>query len=106
MPEMMLALTRIQGTMFDAWMRQSIEMMDFLKARFERDRKLAAEIAKVGDPSEAVALWTRFWQKAAEDYADEPRRLASVMTEAAGEAFSQARKDAETLVERTKATAV
>ena len=106
MPEMMLALTRMQSTAFDAVMRQNIEMLDFLKARFERDRRLAGEIAKAEDATEAMALWQSFWQKAVEDYGGERGRLATKMQKAAGDAVEQARTDAEQLVHRATATAV
>lgn len=105
-PEMMLALSRMQHTLFDAWLRQNIEAVDFLKARLERDRKMASEIARVEDPAEAMAAWSKFWQTALADYADEPRRLAEVMTNAASDAVAHARHDAETLMHGTKATAV
>jgi hypothetical protein len=105
-PETVLALAHLQGTVFDAWMRQNIEAMDFLKARFERDRQLAVEIAGIKDASEAVALWTTFWQRAVEDYADEPRRVASLMASAARDALSNARHEAEGIMKTASATAV
>lgn len=105
-PEMMLYLTRMQGTLFDAVLRQNIEALDFLKRRFEHDRDLLSTLAKVDDPAKATTLWSDFWQNAIESYADEPRRLAEMMTKAAGDAVTKARDDANRLMQTTKTTAL
>lgn len=105
-PEMMLALSRMQGTIFDAVMRQNIEVLDFLKARFERDRELAQHITHAADPADAVRLWAEFWQKAASDYAGEPARLSELMQKSVTHAVAAARHDTEDIMHVTKATAV
>jgi hypothetical protein len=105
-PEAMLALTRFQTTMFDAVLRQNIEMLDFLKERFQRDRQLVHELAQTSDPSDIARVWSEFWKKAVEEYSDEPRRLGDAMARATTDALARARSDAEHLVGATKATAV
>ena len=106
LPEMLLALTRMQTTMFDAALRQNIEWLDFLKARFERDRQLVSRIGQAAEPQEAAQLWAEFWRRAAEDYADEPRRLSQAAQAAVTNALSQARADAETILHPAHSTAL
>lgn len=79
--DMMATMAKMQGQVFDAAMRQNIEMLDFLKDRFERDRKLMAELAAIEDPAEASRLWTEFWQKAAKDYSAETGKMTGMFAE-------------------------
>jgi hypothetical protein len=106
LPEMMLSLTRIQATVFDACLRQNIEILDFLKQRFERDRDLARHLTEAAEPADAAALWGKFLETAAADYADEPRRITTAMAKAMTDALAQARHDAEDLMEPSEATAI
>jgi hypothetical protein len=96
----------MQGAILDAVLRQNIEVLDFLKARFERDRDLAQRITGTTDPAEAFRLWSGFRQKAAAGYAGEPARLSDLMQKSLAHAIAAARHDAEDIMHVTKATAV
>lgn len=106
LPDILLTVAKMQASLYDAWMRQNIEMADFLKARFERDRSLAAKIAEIEDPAEAMEVWSKFWQQTVEDYANEPHRIANLMASAAAEVVKEARDEAAALADKTRATPV
>lgn len=92
--EMMASMARMQGHVLDAVMKQNIEVLDFLKARFERDRKLVGEMSAVGDPAEASKLWADFWQKAARDYASETEKLSGAFAELAADTVNRVNEEA------------
>lgn len=107
MTQMMAAMTRMQSHVFDAFMRQNIEMLDFLRARFERDRKLVADISAVEDPQEAARLWQDFWREAMADYSGESTKLAGIMSGVAQDAVRKVSEEATEIVSQAaKATPV
>lgn len=105
-PDVMLTMARIQGRVLDAMLQQNIQMLDFLKGRFENDRKLAEALAAAEGAEAALAIWGDFWRQAVEDYATEPQRLSRVAASAADEAIRLARQEAAAVMNSTKATAV
>ncbi len=74
----MTAMMRTQAKMMDAVLKQNIEMLDFLKARYENDRAFFATLAGAGNPNEALAAWNGFWSKALKDYSNEAGKLGSL----------------------------
>ncbi len=105
-PEFMFLATRAQGTFFDIVMRQSIEALDFLRARLERDRELALRLGKAATPAEAVEAWTDFMKAAAEAYSVGSLHAARSVQSAIGDAVAEARHKAEDIVHEAHATAV
>lgn len=79
MTGVMAAMMQAQGKMFDTMLRQNIEMLDFMKMRFERDRALLSAFAEVRKPDEAPPLWSDFWQGLMADYANEATKLTAMM---------------------------
>lgn len=82
--DMLQGVVRAQAKMMVAVLRQSIEALDFLKARYEKDRAFYEAVAGSGDGATAMQIWSDFLQRAASDYADEAGRmsaLAAVTTE-------------------------
>jgi hypothetical protein len=106
MPEMMLALTRMQAGMFEAALRQQIEALDFLKARLERDRRFVEGLTAVKDAQAAMVVWTEFWRHATEDYAAEAGRQGVILREAVAEGLDEVAGEATHLLDKTRATAV
>ena len=80
------SLMRMQANLFDAWMKCNIEVLDFLKNRFEEDRKLAAHMGESADPAAALNVYAEFWRKAMSDYAGEADKLTKMNTEIAARA--------------------
>ncbi|PKP69236.1 MAG: hypothetical protein CVT82_11855 [Alphaproteobacteria bacterium HGW-Alphaproteobacteria-4] len=76
--DMMQGMMRAQAKMMDAVLRQSIEALDFIKARYEKDRALYAALAAAGDAQASAKVWTDFMQRATSDYADEAGRLSAL----------------------------
>lgn len=103
-PEAMGAVMRMQANLFDAWMKTNIEMLDFLKHRFEEDRKLAARIGDAGDPAAAMNMYADFWRTAMSDYAGEADKLAKMNADAAEQAGRMAEDIAEEAVDGVSRT--
>ena len=66
-----------QARMAESLLKHNIEMLEFLKARFERDREMLDELADAGSAAEAMAMWQGFWQKMLTDYSVETNMLAA-----------------------------
>ncbi len=84
--EAMSQMAKRQGHVFDAMLKQNIEMLDFLRARFERDRAMVAELSSAEDPATASRLWADFWQKAAHDYSEETGKMTGMLAELTSDA--------------------
>lgn len=89
---------RPQARMAEALIKQNIETLDFLKTRFERDRAMLGELAAVEDATEAMSLWTTFWQRMLSDYATETNKLAASVTEIAEQALRSASEEGTALM--------
>lgn len=70
-------MMRPQMALAQAMLDHNIETLDFLKARFERDREMLGALAKTADPMQAASLWSEFWQRTASDYAMESAKLSA-----------------------------
>lgn len=103
--EMVAAATRLQGKMADAALRQNIETLDFLKARFEKDRELLTELAQSKEPSAAMSIWSEFWQGAMADYSSETGKLFAMMAAITDEAMKTATEEGRRIVETAQTTA-
>ena len=86
----MAAMIRPQARMVEALLKQNIEALDFLRARFEKDRDLMDRLATAEDPSALMGLWTEFWQRMMSDYSSETGKLATSMAAIAEEALKSA----------------
>lgn len=93
-----------QARMAEAMIKQNIEMLDFLKARFERDRAMLEDLANAKDQTEAATLWQDFWQRMLTDYSVETNKLAATATEIAETALRSATEEGEALMAAGKAT--
>lgn len=102
--EMVAAAARLQGRMADAALRQNIETLDFLKARFEKDRDLLSGLAANREPSAALGIWSEFWQAAMTDYSAETGRLLAMMAAVADEAMGAAGEEGRKIMDRAKGT--
>lgn len=72
-------LLQAQVRMMDAVLRQNIEALEFLKARFEKDRAMLTNLAGAPDAMAASTVLGDFWQGIASDYMAEAGRLGSLM---------------------------
>lgn len=92
-----------QARMAEAMLKQNIEMLDFLKARFERDRAMLEDLANAKDQAQAATLWEDFWQRMLTDYSVETNKLAATATEIAETALRSATEESEALMAAGKA---
>ncbi|TNE85375.1 hypothetical protein [Thioclava sp. L04-15] len=90
-----------QLKMMEALISQNIEVLDFLKARFERDQEMVGRLADEADPLKAMGLWGEFWQRTASDYATEMSKLATSMTSIAERAVRTATEEGEAIAKAT-----
>lgn len=90
-----------QLKMMEALIAQNIEMLDFLKTRFERDQDMVGKLADEADPLKAMSLWGEFWQRTASDYATEMSKLATSMTGIAERAVRTVTEEGEAIAKAT-----
>jgi hypothetical protein len=90
-------MIRPQMAMAQAVLDYNIETLDFLKARFERDREMLGELAKTVDPMQAASLWSEFWQRTASDYAMESAKLSTSLQTITQQAVQTASEESEAL---------
>ncbi|MCX7888156.1 MAG: hypothetical protein N2422_00310 [Rhodobacteraceae bacterium] len=106
LPEMMLALTRMQAALAGAALRQQIEGLEFLKERLERDLRFVADLAAARDAQALAVLWAEFWRHAAEDYAAEAGRQGAILRAAVAHELDAIAGEAAHLLDEVRATAV
>lgn len=87
-----------QARMAEAMIKQNIEMLEFLKARFERDRLMLEDLANAKDQTAAMGLWQDFWQRMLSDYSVETNKLAASATEIAEQAIRTASEEGAALM--------
>jgi hypothetical protein len=80
---------------------QNIEMLDFLKARFERDREMLGKLAEQSDPMKAMNLWGEFWQRTMTDYSTQMAKLATTASGLAEQAVRTATEESEAIAQAT-----
>ena len=62
------ALIRPQAKMMEALLKQNIEVLAFLRSRYERDLGLVSRMADATESGEVMSLWSEFWQRTLADY--------------------------------------
>lgn len=87
-----------QARMAEALIKHNIEMLEFLKTRFERDRALLDDLAKARSQAEAGQLWQEFWGRMLSDYSSETNKLAASASEIAETALRSASEEGAALV--------
>ena len=91
------ALLRPQARMAEVVLAQNLQVLDFYRTRFEKDRALMAEMAQESDPHALLFAWTGFWQGMVVDYAAEMGKLASSMAAVADQAVRSATDEGKAL---------
>lgn len=90
LPKMIQASTRMQAQMFNNCMKYNIEVLNFLKHRFEQDMKLVEHVTNTDDTGKAFKAYMSFWQSAVKEYTDEAGKLAAINSDAAKKIESEA----------------
>ena len=62
-----IAVMRAQAKMMDALLRQNIELLEFLKSRYEKDRTLLSALKHAENPNDMKTLWSGFGSRAQTD---------------------------------------
>jgi hypothetical protein len=76
--DMMSSILRAQAKMMDAVLRQNIEALDFVRARFEKDREVFNRLAESADPAQASRILQDYWSRTLKDYTDEAGRIGAL----------------------------
>ena len=87
-----------QAKMAEAMINQNIEMLEFLKTRFEKDRAMLETLSDAATPVEAMTLWQGFWQKMLTDYSAETNKLATSVSAIAEQAIRSASEEGAALM--------
>lgn len=82
-----------QARMAEAMLGQNIELLEFVKARFERDKAMLADLSRIDDPAEAMRIWQDFWGRMFTDYSVETTKLAAHAGEIAETALRSATEE-------------
>ncbi|OYU19657.1 MAG: hypothetical protein CFE34_04170 [Rhodobacteraceae bacterium PARR1] len=77
--ELHTALIGGHARIVSANLTQTIEALDFLKRRFERDRQMLTDLSHAPDSAAAVGVLTAFYQRSLPDYVAEAARLSSLI---------------------------
>lgn len=88
------ALIRPQAKMMEALLKQNIEVLAFLRSRYERDLGLVSRMADATESGEVMSLWSEFWQRTLADYGTETNKLAASVSEIAQQAVRSATEEA------------
>ena len=91
LPKLIQASARLQAHVFNSCMKCNIEMLDFLKHRFEQDMKLVEEVTCCQDSDKVVKTCMDFWECAVSEYSSEAGKLAAMNSQAAGQIEKVAR---------------
>lgn len=73
------ALIGGQARIVSANLTQTIEALEFLTRRFERDRQMLTDLSHAPDTTAAVGVLTAFYQRSLSDYMAEAARLSSLI---------------------------
>ncbi len=73
------ALMGGQVRIVSANLAQTIEALEFLTRRFERDRQMLADLSHAPDSAAAVGVLTAFCQRSLSDYMAEAARLSGLI---------------------------
>lgn len=94
-----LATARLQAQAYKAAMRYQIEMLNFLKQRYEQDVKLVDELVASDKLNDAFDVVTDFMQNAATEYTSEAGKIARIGSKLSSETARRMRKQADEIVE-------
>lgn len=92
--KLLSATARLQAQAFKAMMRYQIEMLSFLKHRYEQDLKLADDLAASDEFNDAFDVVGNFVQIATSEYATEAGKVASIGSKLTSEVAKCVRKEA------------
>lgn len=101
-----LAVARLQAHAFKATMRYQIEMLDFLKHRYEQDIKLAESLVESTQYGDTLDVCSDFYQTAMSEYSSEAGKVANIGSKLASETTREIRREAETITEDMAARTV
>lgn len=93
MPQAMESIMRMHGEIFGACMTCNREVLDFLKGRFDEDKKLVATVTASEEARQIVDAYVDFWRKASIDYAGEASKLVNMNSEMANETLKHFNED-------------
>ena len=96
------AAVRAQARMMDAILKQNIEVLDFLKQRYEKDRALFTSLAKAEKPNDVMELWSGFWSNAMSDYSNEAGKLGALAAATAEQVMEGISEEASALTGKKK----
>jgi hypothetical protein len=83
--DMTTAILRAQARMMDSILKQNIEVLDFLRTRFEKDRAIFNDLADNTDPARAIELMHSFWNRSLSDYTAAAGKLGALAAATAEE---------------------
>lgn len=86
---------QLNAQAYKAAMRYHIEVLGFMKDRFEQDLRLVDDAFGKSDLFGAFEVWSDFLQNAATEYASETNKLAVMGSKIGAEAARGARRQAE-----------
>lgn len=89
-----LANARLQAQGFRAMMRYQIELLNFLKQRFEQDVKFVDDLASSHEFNDAFDVVSDFMQNATTEYAAEAGKIATIGSRLASETARRMREQA------------
>jgi hypothetical protein len=97
---------RMQAEAYRALMRYQIEMLGFIKHRFEQDVKLVDDLAESKAFNDAFDVVTDFMQNAATQYAAEAGKVASLGSKLSAETARRVRRQAGEVIDDLAAKTV
>ena len=95
----MMANARLQGHLFKAFMAYQIEMLGFLKHRYEQDVKLVDSLIASDQLNDSFDVMQSFMQNAANEYAEEAGKIASISSRIASNTANEVKKETEAVIE-------
>lgn len=101
-----LATARLQAQTFRSAMRFQIEMLGFLKHRFEQDVRFMDDLVASTELNDAFDVVTDFMQNTAAEYTSEAGKMASIGSKLTSETARQIRAQAEGVVEDLAAATI
>lgn len=101
-----LATARLQAQTFRSAMRFQIEMLGFLKHRFEQDVRFMDDLVASTELNDAFDVVTDFMQNTAAEYTSEAGKMATIGSKLTSETARQIRAQAEGVVEDLAAATI
>ena len=100
------ATARLQAQTFRGAMRYQIEMLNFLRHRYEQDVKLVDDLVASDEFNDAFDVVTDFMQNAATEYTSEAGKMASISSKLSSETARRMRRQADEMIEDLAAKTV